>query len=225
MLKLVDEPVYRNRKYVFKDRISAGHLLAKKLDGLKLGEKQAIILAIPAGGVPVGYVVAKELNLPFDVVIVRKIHIPWNPETGFGAVTWDGTVIFNEQLLHNLGLSEEEIRRCVSKEKKEIEKRSMIFRGGKPFLSLKNKAVLLIDDGLASGYSMLATAISVKKNKPKEIIIAIPTASDNAIKLVEPYADRIVCLNVREGLPYAVADAYLLWYDLTEEEVKNFLSL
>jgi len=223
MSKLIDEPAYRNRKYIFEDRMDAGHFLAKKLKGL-VGEN-GIVLAIPAGGVPVGYVVAKDLNLHFDIVLVRKIHIPWNPEAGFGAVTWNGSVIFNEQLLNNLSLSEEEINRCVDEEKKEIEKRQMIFRQGKPFPDLRNKIVLLIDDGLASGYSMLAAAVSVEKKEPKKIIIATPTASADAIKLVEPYADKIVCLNVREGFPYAVADAYQLWYDLSDDEVKNIINL
>ncbi|MCP8310308.1 MAG: hypothetical protein L6N94_02265 [Candidatus Methylarchaceae archaeon HK01M] len=223
MSKLIDEPAFRNRKYVFEDRMAAGHLIAKKLKGL-VG-KDAIVLAIPAGGVPVGYVVAKELNLPFDVIVVRKIHIPWNPEAGFGAVTWDGYVIFNEPLLVNLGLSEEVVKRCVDEEKKEIKKRLKVFRGEKQFPDLRNKDVLLIDDGLASGYSMLATAISVKENSPKKIIIATPTASAHAIKLVKPYSDMIVCLNVREGFPYAVADAYRSWYDLSEGEVKDYLNL
>ena len=223
MSKLIDESAYRNRKYVFEDRMAAGHLLAKKLKGIL--EKDAIVLAIPAGGVPVGYIVAKELNLSFDIVVVRKIHIPWNPEAGFGAVAWDGSVIFNEQLLDNLNLSEEDVKRCIVQEKKEIKKRLTMFRGKKPFPDIRNKTVILIDDGLASGYSMLATARSIREKGPKGVIIATPTASINAIKLVESYADKIVCLNVREGFPYAVADAYQFWYDLSEEEVKSFLNL
>ncbi len=221
MSRIIDEPVFRNRKYVFNDRIEAGIFLVDKLRGV-VG-RDAIVLAIPLGGVPVGYVVAKALNLRFDVVIVRKIHIPWNPEAGFGAVAWDGQVIFNEPLLKNLGLSKEEVEKCVAGEKEEIERRLSVFRGGKPFPDLHNKTVLLVDDGLASGYSMLATAISVEKEKPRETIIATPTASANAIRLVEPYANKVVCLNIREGYPYAVADAYRSWYDLSEEEVKEFL--
>jgi predicted phosphoribosyltransferase len=218
---LIEEIAYRNRKYVFEDRLSAGLELAKKLEGLV--ERDAIVLSIPAGGVPVGYMVAKKLRLPFDVIVVRKLHIPWNPEAGFGAVTWDGMVVFNEPLLSRLRLSKAEVERCVNEERRAVERRVELFRGNKPFPKLEDRTVLLVDDGLASGYSMLAAARSVKKREPREVIVAVPTASLGAIELVKNLADKVVCLNVRSGLPYAVADAYVRWYDLSEEEVLDFL--
>lgn len=218
---LIEEIAYRNRKYVFEDRLSAGLELAKKLEGLV--ERDAIVLSIPAGGVPVGYMVAKKLRLPFDVIVVRKLHIPWNPEAGFGAVTWDGMVVFNEPLLSRLRLSKAEVERCVNEERRAVKRRVELFRGNKPFPKLEDRTVLLVDDGLASGYSMLAAARSVKKREPREVIVAVPTASLGAIELVKNLADKVVCLNVRSGLPYAVADAYVRWYDLSEEEVLDFL--
>lgn len=219
--KVIEDPLLRNRKYVFEDRLSAGELLAEKLKAHT--GKDAIVLAIPAGGIPVGYVVAKKLSIPFDVAVVRKIHIPWNPEAGFGAVTWDGITIFNAPLLRQLMLSKEEVERCVVGEKREILKRLKMFRGDRGFPALKGKRAVIVDDGLASGYTMLAAVRSIRSRAPREIVVAVPTSSMGAIELLSPEVDRIICLNIRDEFPYAVADAYQLWYDLSDEEVMSFL--
>ena len=219
--EVLEEPSLRNKFYVFKDRFHAGELLAEKLVGFR--GKDAIILAIPAGGVQVASVVAERLELPMDVAITRKIHIPWDKEAGFGAVTWDGVKILNEPMVASLGLTEEIIDRCILEEREAIERRQRIFRGGKPFPPLKGRTVVLIDDGLASGFSMLATLVSIRRMNPKEIVVAIPTASADAIERVKPHADRIVCLNIRTGPVFAVADAYKHWYDLDEQEVVEIL--
>lgn len=218
---VTDEPLYRYRRYVFEDRVHAGHLLAKKLKGRV--DSKAIVLAIPAGGIPVGYMVAKELKLTLDVAIVRKLHIPWNKEAGFGAIGWDGTIAFNEPLLRRLRLSKEDVERCVAEEMEEINRRLKMFRGERPFPELKGRTVVLVDDGLASGYSMLVAAKLVRNQGPSEVIVAVPTSSLSALALISPYVDEIVCLNVRDELIYAVADAYKLWYDLSDEEVLEFL--
>lgn len=221
MNKVLDEPSFRNKTYVFKDRFDAGEILAKKLIGYK--GKDAYILVIPAGGVQVAYVLARMLKLPVDLAITRKIHIPWNKEAGFGAVTWDGVTILNDSLVITLGLTKEAIEKCIRREKKAIERRQEIFRINKPFPSLKNKVVILVDDGLASGFSMLATLISIKQKDPKEIVVAIPTASSDAIERIKPHADKIICLNIRTTPVFAVADAYQNWYDLDDEDVVDIL--
>lgn len=220
-IKVLDKPSFRNKTYVFKDRFDAGELLAKKLIGYKC--KDAYILAIPAGGAQVAYVVARTLELPMDLTITRKIHIPWNKEAGFGAVTWDGATILNESLVAMLGLTKEAIKKCIDEEKKAIKRRQEIFRGKKPFPFLKDKMVILVDDGLASGFSMLATLISIKQKDPKEIVVAIPTASSDAIERIKPHADKIICLNIRTTPVFAVADAYQNWYDLDDEDVVDIL--
>ena len=207
---------------MFEDRFHAGELLTKKLVEYK--GKNALVLAIPAGGVQVAHVVAKKLELPLDVALTRKIHIPWNKEAGFGAVTWDGTTILNEPLVATLGLTKETIDRCIIEEKKAIKRRLEMFRGKKPFPPLKNKAVILVDDGLASGFSALATLISIRRKGPKEIVVAVPTASLDAIERIKPHANKIICLNIRTGPVFAVADAYKLWYDVDEEEAADILS-
>jgi len=212
----------KERLHVFKDRFHAGELLAEMLKrNLSLGD--AIILAIPAGGIPVGYEISCRLNIPMDVVIVRKLQIPWDPEAGFGAVSSDGEIVLNERLVKQLGLSEEIIEEVVRKTLGIIRDRSKKFRMVKPVLDIGDKTVILVDDGLASGYTMLAAIRSIKKKNPKRIIAAVPTASAAAVKLVSRKVDKILCLNVRSGPFFAVADAYRKWRDLTDEEVIEIL--
>lgn len=224
MSKVIDEPVFRNRDRVFDDRLHAGELLAEKLRSYK-GREDVYVLAIPAGGVQVAFVVSRRLELPLDLVVTRKIHVPWNKEAGFGAVSWDGTVFLNEPLVASLGLTKEEIDRCVMEEKEIIRRRLELFRGNRPYPDLKNKTAIIIDDGLASGFSMLATVKAIKRRGVRKIVVAIPTAPVSAIELIRPHADRTVCLNVRSGPFFAVADAYKIWYDLEEEDVIDILKL
>jgi len=221
MKKVIEDAALRNRTFIFRNRDHAGEALAEKLKGFK--SSGAWILAIPAGGVPVGFIPSKRLKLHFDIILVRKIHIPWNMEAGFGAISWDGVVLFNEALLQSLGLTEEEVDRCIEMERADIARRMRLFRGDKPFPDLRGKTVILVDDGMASGFSMLAAVESVKRRDVKEIVVAIPTASENAVSLVEPHVDKLVCLNIRSGPIFAVADAYQAWRDLREEDIMMIL--
>ena len=220
--KIIEERGLRERVHVFRDRFQAGTLLADKLREY-YHEKNVIVLAIPAGGVPVGYMVAKELAVPLDVVVVRKVQIPWNTEAGFGAVTWDSETVINEPLVEQLGLTREEIEESILKTKRNIQERLRKFRGDNPLPQLRDKAIIFVDDGLASGFTMLATARSARKRRPKKIVVAVPTSSLGAVELLMSEVDEIVCLNIRSGLSFAVADAYEDWYDLTDEEVLKIL--
>lgn len=222
MAEIVDEPSLRDRVHVFDDRLHAGELLAEKLEEYR-GREGAYVLAIPAGGVQVAFVVAKRLNIPLDVVVIRKIHVPWNREAGFGAVSWDGIIFLNEPLVAALGLTKEDIDRCVAEEKEIIRMRLKKFRGGRPFPDLREKTAIIVDDGLASGFSMLTTVKAIERRKPREMVVAIPTAPISAIQLIRPHVDKVVCLNIRSGPFFAVADAYKLWYDLEDEDVMEVL--
>jgi predicted phosphoribosyltransferase len=215
---LITEESYRNKVYVFRDRHDAGGKLSQKLIVYK--NTDAIILAIPSGGVPVASEIAKSLNLPLDLILVRKIQIPWNPEAGFGAINPDGAVIFNEALLNSLSLTEDEINSQIKKTKDILRKRNELFRGGKPFPEIKNKIIILVDDGLASGYTMLSALRFVKKREPRKIIVAVPTGSLKTVEFILPDVDELICLNIRSGFSFAVADAYRYWYDLMDEEVQ-----
>lgn len=225
-MKLIDEPSLRNKFYVFKDRLDAGEKLALKLEKVLEKPLDGWVLAIPAGGVPVGWVVSKRLGIPLDVLIVRKIQIPWDPEAGFGAVGWNGTVILNQVLVANLGLTKEDIDNSIRLAKLKVEERVKKLRQGKPFPNLEGKLSILVDDGLATGYTMLTAVEILAKYKPKKIVVASPTGSFNAINLLasNPNVNLVVCLNLRGEPIFAVADAYKNWYDLTDEEVLKYLS-
>jgi putative phosphoribosyl transferase len=220
--KFIDEPAYRERTYIFRDRIHAGQLLAEKIRNY-LAEQTVLLLAVPAGGVPVAFTVGQILNLPVEVVVVRKIQIPWNTEAGFGAISWDGEVVLNDDLIVQLGLTEATIQNLAVATKRIIDERLKKFRKDRPLPNLKGKTVIIIDDGLASGFTMLAAVKSARKAKPSRIVVAVPTASLRAVELLLPMVDELVCLNVRSGPVFAVADAYRNWYDLTDEEVIEFL--
>jgi predicted phosphoribosyltransferase len=207
---------------IFRDRAHAGELLARKLERYA-GRADAILLAIPAGGIPVGCAIAKELRIPLDVAVVRKVQIPWNPEAGFGAVAWDGEVVLNAPLAKGLGLDDASVEEAVSKARRGVEERLRRFRGDRPPPDLRGKVAILVDDGLASGFTMLAAARSVRKGGPKAVAIAVPTASLDAIGLLAPEVDGLVCLNIRSGPFFAVADAYRRWYDLSDEEAERAL--
>jgi predicted phosphoribosyltransferase len=223
MAKIIDEPSLRNREAVFDDRFHAGELLVEKLRNVE-GIKEAILLAIPAGGIQVAKVVSEKLSLPFDLAITRKLHIPWNREAGFGALSWDGFMLLNEPLVKALGLSEEIIERVVAEEKEAIERRLRLFRDDKPFPDLHNRVVMVIDDGLASGFSMLTTLRTLRLGGARKVIVGVPTAHEGSIGLIGSDADVIVCLNIKSGPFFAVADAYKLWYDLKDDEVLNLLN-
>lgn len=222
MGRLIEEISLRNKLHVFEDRSEAGRLLAGKLGEYR--SLDCIVLGIPAGGVPVAKEIASALNLQLDLMIVRKLQIPGNPEAGFGAMILDGEIILNQQLIDLFGITEDKIRRQAEDTFEVIKRRNRVFRKGKPFPSLKDRIVILVDDGLASGYTMLAAVRFVKRDMPKKIIAAIPTASGRTVGLILPEVDEIVCLNIRYGGSFAVADAYTNWYDLSDEEVLSILS-
>ena len=221
MTKIIEMEELRNKNYVFRDRVHAGELLASKLKPY-VG-KDSIVLAIPSGGVPIGSTLAKELGLQMDLIIVRKLPIPYNTEAGFGSMSWNGEVKLNEKLVEQLELSDPEIDSIIRDVKSELDKRMEIFRGNRPFPELKGKTAIIVDDGLASGYTLLAAISSVKRLSPARIIVAVPTASKNAVDLLAPYVDEIFCLNISETKIFAVADAYQEWHDLTQQEVLKLL--
>lgn len=218
---ILDVHEYRDRTFIFRDRFHAGELLALKLLSLTLEKPQ--LLAIPSGGVPVGYAASNKIHAPLDLIIVRKIQIPWNTEAGFGALAWDGTLILNEELISTLELTTQVVDKCISLTEEVIRERLKKFRDDKPMPELNGKQVILVDDGLASGFTMLAAIKSVKKSNPEKVIVAVPTGSEEAVKLIAANVDELLCLNIRSGPVFAVADAYKDWYDLTDKEVINLL--
>ena len=204
---------------LFRTREEAGKFLAEKLKRYK-NRKDVIILAIPRGGVPVAYSIAKALNLKFDLIIPRKLPIPFDPEAGFGAVI-NNTIVLNEELLERIHLSKNEINNIIKEVREEIKRRNKEYRKRKPFPNLKNKTVILVDDGLASGYTMLAAVRDIKKTA-KKVIVAVPTASLSAFNKVKKEAD-VISLQVSNERIFAVASFYMSFPDLADKEVINYL--
>jgi len=204
---------------MFANRKEAGMLLAKKLKKFK--GKNVIVLAIPRGGVPVAYSIAKELNVKLDLIIPRKLPIPYDPEAGFGAVI-NNTVVLNKKLLAVLDLTGDEIAKIIKNVQEEVKRRIKKYRGDKPLPNLRGKTVIIVDDGLASGYTMLA-AIKYIKKKAEKVVVAVPVASLSAAKEVKPKADEFICLILSSEPVFAVASFYEEFPDLTDNEVINYL--
>ena len=221
MAILIEDPELRNRTKVFEDRKEGGERLAEKLRRFR--GQNTIVLALPSGGVPIGKPIQKEIDCDFDLLAVRKIQIPWNTEAGFGAINPDDDILINETLLYALHLSESEVQDQIDKTKSILQRRIELFRKGRIFPDLGKRLVILADDGLASGYTMHAAIEFVRKRHPATIIVAVPTGSSDTVDRIVPEVDCVVCLNVRESYPFAVAEAYRLWYDLTDGEVLKLL--
>lgn len=222
MGKLNEEPALRDRVQVFMDRSHAGRLLAERLLGYR-GQK-VHLFAIPAGGVPVAAEIARGLALPLDLIIVRKIQLPYTTEAGFGALNPAGEAIFNEELLQRIHLSPEDIAAQTDKTAAVIRRREERLRGGRPYPELAGEPAIVVDDGLASGFTMRAAVQFLKRQGAGRIIAAVPTGSKRTVQDLLPLVDELLCLNIRSGWSFAVADAYQNWYDLEEEEVLEIMA-
>ena len=219
--EIIEDRELQDRESVFADREEAGERLADLLAGYR--GKDAIVLAIPSGGVPVGLAIADRLGLPFDLLIIRKIPVPGNTEAGFGALSLEGDLLLNELLVADLGLSPAEIERLAAPVRAELRARNTLFREDRPFPALAGRTVMLVDDGLASGSTMLAGVRLVLRRQPAETVIAVPTAPGRTVERLALEVGRIICPNIRSGPIFAVASAYRNWYDLSRQEVQELL--
>jgi putative phosphoribosyl transferase len=222
MGRMHEDPALRDRASVFRDRRDAGEHLGRFLAGLP-GLPDPLVCPIPAGGVPVGIAVSRLLGCPLRPLIVRKIQVPWNPEAGFGAVTWDGRIFLNEELMAHLHLTPSQVEAAIRKAQANVRERVIRFTTGTTFPDPAGHTCIIVDDGLASGYTMTAAAGALGSLLPRKVIAAVPTGSLSTVKRIAEPVDELVCLNVRGGSSFAVADAYEEWYDLTEEEALGML--
>lgn len=184
----------------------------------------AIVLALPRGGVPVGYEVAAALGATLDLVLVRKIGAPSQPELAVGAVA-DGAspeLVLNENVVRVLGLNPGYLEKEKVRALGEIERRRRAYRGGREFPALADRTVILVDDGLATGMTALAALRSLRRQRPRRLVLAVPVASPDTIDLLRPEADEIVCPNISDTL-YAVGQAYGDFRQLSDDEVIEFL--
>jgi putative phosphoribosyl transferase len=204
----------------FVDRIDAGKRLASALKNFS--GKKGIVLAIPRGGVVVGYVLAKTLNLPLDVIIPRKIGAPENPELAIGAVAEDGTAILDQKLVKYLGVSQEYIKEEIERQRQEINRRLKLYRQDTSYPDLKGLDVIVVDDGIATGSTMKAALASVKNRGAVSITVAVPVGSLSTIVELEKMAIPVVCLYTPEFFQ-AIGEFYRDFSQTSDEEVIGLL--
>jgi len=204
----------------FSDRVDAGKRLASALKSFS--GQDGIVLAIPRGGIVVAYEIAKELVLPLDVIIPHKIGAPDNPELAIGAMTEDGTIILDENLVAYLGVSRDYIREESARQKKEIERRLKTYRQNEPYPNFKGRDVIIVDDGIATGSTMKAALASVKNQGARSVTVAVPVGPPSTIKEFKKLADRVVCLYTPEYFA-ATGQFYDDFGQTSDEEVIQLL--
>jgi putative phosphoribosyl transferase len=181
-----------------------------------------MVLTLPRGGLPVGYEIAKALHAPLDVVIVRKLGVPWQPELAMGAIAGRGTQVLDRHLIAGLGISQQMVDAVIRKESAEIERREKLYRADRAEIDPLGRTVVLADDGLATGSTMLVAIRYVRMRKAAKIIVAVPVGSSEACARVEKEADELVCLAVPESF-MAVGEWYRDFRQITDEEVRSWL--
>jgi putative phosphoribosyl transferase len=208
--------------FTFPNRTEAGRALARELSHYA-GRNDVVVLALPRGGVPIGFEIAYALHAPLDVFLVRKLGVPHYPELAMGAIASGGTRVLNETVLEQLQIPIEDIEAVAEREQRELERREQAFRNGRPPLPVSNQICILVDDGLATGSTMRAAVMAVKKQNPQRTVIAVPVASAETCAEFEPLVDEVFCLYTPE--PFIAVGR---WYDdfmqLSDEEVQEYLN-
>jgi putative phosphoribosyl transferase len=206
---------------MFNDRRDAGVHLASRLEEYK-GQTGVLVLALPRGGVATGYEIAHYLKVPLDIVIVRKIGFPGQPELAIGAVSETGRVVLNESIISMYGVSKDYVEREVSQQKKEISRRAELYRKGKRLPSLEGKTIILVDDGVATGATMKAAIITLKEEKLKKLIVALPVAPAGMADEIEQMANTLICIETPFDF-MAVGAYYHDFTQVSDEEVIDLL--
>ena len=206
----------------FADRRAAGRELARRLRHYA-GRDDVVVLALPRGGVPVAYEVARELGAPLDVFTVRKLGIPGHRELAMGAIASGGVRVLNDEVISWLNIPQSTIDEVAREEQAELERREREYRGGRPRSDLAGKTVLLIDDGLATGSSMKAAVQAVRALKPARIVVAVPVGAPDTCRELNTIADEVVCAHAPRGFA-AVGQWYRDFTQTTDEEVRSLLN-
>ncbi|MHA2171842.1 MAG: phosphoribosyltransferase [Candidatus Kariarchaeaceae archaeon] len=215
---IIENPELRNKVGVFIDRLDAGTQLTTYLDETEID----LVLSIPNGGVPILESIFKKLNIPeFNLLIIRKIPLHSTKESGFGAITLDGKIILNDNLVTQLNYTDNILNKQIAIAKNELQIKMEQYELDP--INATGKSILITDDGIASGYSMRAGINWIRHQGAEKVIIAIPTAPLRSLQPILPLVEKLICLNVREGPYFAVADAYQHWYDVSTDEAKQIL--
>jgi predicted phosphoribosyltransferase len=205
----------------FRDRTEAGRLLAEKLKGYA-NRAEVIVLALPRGGVPVAFEVARAINAPLDVFVVRKLGVPWQPELAMGAIATGNVRVLNDDVVQAYRISDDEINAVAAEEQKELERRERVYRGEKPAPEVRGRTVILVDDGIATGTTMRAAIAVLKKQQPVRIVVAVPVAARSTFDEMKAEVDEVVCVMIPEAL-FAIGQGYERFPQTTDTEVRNLI--
>jgi putative phosphoribosyl transferase len=206
----------------FHDRADAGRALAEELQGYR-GRSDVLVLALPRGGVVVGFELARELGVALDVYLVRKLGVPGHEELAMGAIASDGTRVLNETVIAELGISDQMIASAAAAEGSELERRERVYRNGRAAADVRGRTVILVDDGLATGASMRAAALALRARKPAKLVLAVPVAPREVRDELRPLADEVVCLDAIDRFR-AVGASYDDFSQTRDEEVCELLA-
>jgi putative phosphoribosyl transferase len=206
----------------FRDRTEGGQFLATKL-GTYSNRTDVLVLALPRGGVPVAFEVARALRAPLDVFLVRKVGVPGHEELAMGAIATGGVRVLNQQIVHGLGISGEMIDAAVAREQRELERREQLYRGDRPAPDVRGRTVILVDDGLATGATMRAGAAALRQQEAARIVVGVPTAPPETCEEFRSEVDEIVCAITPEPF-WAVGVWYEDFSQTTDDEVRELLA-
>jgi putative phosphoribosyl transferase len=206
----------------FHDRREAGQLLARQLADFR-DRDDVVVLALPRGGVPVGYEIARELNVPLDVFVVCKLGVPWRPDLALGAIAGRGTEVLKGDVITAYNIPPHVIRAVAEREGNELKRRLHEYRGNRPLPDLRDRVVILVDDGLATGSTMRAAIGAVRQDRPKTIVVAVPVAASDIYRQFQDEVDKLVCLRVPTDFS-AIGRWYEDFSQTTDDQVRELLS-
>jgi putative phosphoribosyl transferase len=208
---------------ILRDRTEAGKLLASKLQAYA-NRDDVIVLGLPRGGVVVAFEIAKDLHVKLDICAVRKLGFPKQPELAMGAIAMGGVVILNQDVMRGEHIPKQVFELVLDKEKQELERRDRLYRGDRPFPELRDRIIILVDDGIATGSTLQAAIAIVKKQQPQKIIVAVPVAPSSVCKEIKAEVDELICLTTPK-----LFDCLSIWYEkfpqTTDEEVEKLLGM
>jgi putative phosphoribosyl transferase len=206
---------------IFESRQDAGRKLAQELEKY---EEKVVVLGIPNGGVPIGMEIAGVMpKADFSLIISRKIPVPLNPEAGFGAIADDGTLIIDDDIVLKMALPLTQINYEVDRVRENVKQRTLLYSRERPLVLVDGKVVIITDDGLASGYTMVAAVESIRRRRPKEIVVAVPVAWEKALERVEKVADKVVTCATSTTSKFYIADYYRRWGEVRDDDVIAYL--
>ncbi len=206
---------------MFKDRKDAGTQLAEKIKDYA-GQRDVLVLALPRGGIVTGVEIANRLRAPLDVLIVRKIGHPWQPELAVGAISETGSIVYNEDVVASVGVTKDYLRGEAARQREEISRRQQLYRNGQKLVNLRGKTVILVDDGVATGATMKAAVETLKRGQVRKLIVAVPVAPSYTAAELQRMVDVFVCLDIPEDF-MSVGSYYENFMQVTDEDVTRLL--